>query len=147
MKKFWPLLVAIVAIVITVVGCLLWRKDRHMPNVQFITKRGCEQAGGTIIESGIDGWWFCCGTGACYSCTGEVAEPGSLEANCQLDSPITGPVNPASQGSPATILITIQKKRVIPSAVWVRLDPTCRERLLRDPSAVAGCKLGVKSQH
>ena len=137
-KRLWPLIVAIVAIAITVVLCCLGpRAGRPLTGV-FATKRQCSEAGGSVIESGIDGWWFCCSGEVCYSCVGEIA--GSMTQNCELDSPITGPTNP-SDGSTATLLISIQKKHLIPNAVWARLDPICRERLLRDPSAFSGCRL------
>jgi hypothetical protein len=117
-------------------------------NVHALTKGGCTGAGGEVIESGIDGWWFCCsGTVLeCHSCTGEI---NSANASKNCDAAITNPVgnSPNIIKSPtATILIKLPTKEqnvAIPQKVWERLDNSCQQKLLDNPSALNQCKVAT----
>jgi len=98
-------------------------------NVQNITKAQSGQAGGTVVESGIAGWWFCCGD-VCYSCTGETA--GSVLLNCTaaITFPPDEQLDP-NDTVPKMLMSLPEGERLvnIPLVIWNKLDSAEKKRI------------------
>ena len=112
------------------------------PTVLDFSRRNCTSNLGTIVESGLDDWWFCCGSGACISCTGEGAN------NCEVmivgEEPGPEPERPEH-----AFLLTVPPAQVaVPDDVWESLDPRCQAALLQgsDPGLIAECGSSPSNQ-
>ena len=102
-------LVAIIAVVATLGAIRWWPAGPADPAIQQLTKGGCGRSGGTVVESGLGGWWFCCypsgGLAGCWSCNGEIGGAfDNVAVNCTAE-------RTAGEGdrdvSTAAVLITI----------------------------------------
>lgn len=107
------------------------------------TRGGCASAGGTVIDSGIDDWWFCCleWLGYCSQCSG-----ANGLCTFDLDDEVFATANGSGRSSRHPSVLVLNKHKVsVPDHVWAHLSEQCKAAITssKEPISAGASKLSA----